>query len=279
MNATLFIRQFKAEDSTKQSYGRQLKYIEAFLKDERLTLSQLRPEAYERFLSDKNWGNGAQRLNLNALGAYLRWEDEPHPMMEFKISHRQAGPQRFLREDQLEALLDACESCHKDMAVRNRAILLVLWDTLLRASEVCRIQLDHLDLTLKMLRVETKAAPGRGRSWESKIFSSRTSEAIKDWLAVRDHYSLAGDPHLFVSQAGGALTREGLRSVFKRLREHVDFNVSPHDLRRGGAAHAVQEGVPDRLVMQQGGWKNHSVFQRYTEGAKLTAYASLLWNE
>ncbi len=217
-------------------------------------------------------------VNRHDVKAYLKWEGDGHPLLEFRIPRRQSKPQRFLRPDQLELLLAACDSCHKIMAVRNRAMILTLWDTLLRSSEIVRIQLYHLDLSLKMLRVDTKATNGKGRTWETKVFSSRTAEAIKEYLEVRQHYSLVGDPYLFVSMTGTKLTQGGFRCVVKRLRKHVGFQVSPHDFRRGGAAHAVERGVPDRLVMQQGGWKTHSVFQRYTEGAKLTAYAHMLWD-
>ncbi len=278
MTVSLFLREFDAEDSTKRAYGHHLSYIQEFLNREGITLGKITRHDYDKFLSSHDWSNASQRLNLSALKAYLKWDGGGHPLQDFRIPRRQSKPQRFLRPDQLELLLDACNSCHKIMAVRNRAMILVLWDTLLRSSEICRIQLYHLDLSLKMLRVDTKATNGKGRNWETKVFSDRTADAIRDWLAVRDKRSLVGDPYLFVSMTGTALTQGGFRCVVKRLRKHVGFQVSPHDFRRGGAAHAVERGVPDRLVMQQGGWKTHSVFRKYTEGAKLSAYANLLWD-
>ena len=278
MSISLFLREFDAEESTKHVYGHHLSYIQEYLNDEGIALSKVNLTAYDDFLSSHDWSNASQRLNLSAFKAYLKWEGDGHSLQEFRIPRRQAKPQRFLRPDQLELLLEACGTCHKIMAVRNRAMILTLWDTLLRSSEICRIQQYHLDLSLSNLRVDTKATNGKGRTWETKVFSDRTATAIKEYLEVRQHYSLVGDPYLFVSMTGTKLTKGGFQCVFKRLRKHVGFQVSPHDFRRGGAAHAVERGVPDRLVMQQGGWKTHSVFQRYTEGAKLSAYANLLWD-
>ena len=278
MSISLFLREFDAEESTKRAYSHHLFYVQEYLNKKGIALSKVNRAEYDDFLSSHDWSNASQRLNLSALKAYLRWKGDGHPLQKFRIPRRQSKPQRFLRPDQLELLLDACDTCHTIMATRNRAMLLTLWDTLLRSSEIVRIQLYHLDLSLKMLRVDTKATNGKGRTWETKVFSSRTAEAIKEYLEVRQHYSLVGDPYLFVSMTGTKLTQGGFRCVVKRLRKHVGFQVSPHDFRRGGAAHAVERGVPDRLVMQQGGWKTHSVFQRYTEGAKLTAYAHMLWD-
>lgn len=277
MSVSLFLREFDAEDSTKRAYSHHLFYVQEYLNEKGIALSKINRAEYDGFLSSHSWSNASQRLNLSALKAYLKWEGGGHPLQEFRIPRRQAEPQRFLRPDQLELLLTACDSCHAIMAVRNKAMLLVLWDTLLRSSEIVRIQLYHLDLNLRMLRVDTKATNGKGRNWETKVFSERTAQAIQDWLAVRDKRSLVGDPYLFVSMTGTKLTQGGFRCMVKRLRKHVGFQVSPHDFRRGGAAHAVERGVPDRLVMAQGGWKTHSVFRRYTEGAKLTAYAQMLW--
>ena len=276
MSISLFLREFDAEDSTKRAYGHHLSYIQSYLNEERTTLGNIDRHVYDEFLSSHDWGNASQRLNLSALKAYLKWEGDGHPLQDFHIPRRQSKPQRFLRPDQLELLLEKCDTSR--MAVRNRAMILTLWDTLLRASEVCRIQLYHTDLSLNMLRVDTKATNGKGRTWETKVFSDRTAEAIRKWLDVRQQRSRVGDPYLFVSMTGTALTKGGLKCVFRRLRKHVGFQVSPHDFRRGGAAHAVERGVPDRLVMQQGGWKTHSVFRRYTEGAKLTAYANMMWD-
>ena len=37
-----------------------------------------------------------------------------------------------------------------------------------------------------------------------------------------------------------------------------------HDLRRSGARALVHAGVPEKIAMQIGGWKTHSVFDRYS---------------
>ncbi len=278
MNINSFLLTFDAEENTKQAYAHHLKWIAAFLDEEGVPLKKLNLDGYAKFLSSHRWSNASRRLNLSALKAYLRWDNPNHPLLEFKIPRRQSEPGRFLRKEQRDLLISACkEHCHSWTAIRNRAIIRVLFDTLVRSSELCRIQLYHLDLSTRVLKVDTKAHNGRGRDWETKTFSPRTAQAIEDWLQVREHYSLEGDPYLFVSMTGTALTPGGLKCVFKKLRKHVGFEVSPHDFRRGGASYAVERGVPDRLVMQQGGWRTHSVFQRYTEGAKLTAYADLMW--
>ncbi len=209
MSVSLFLREFDAEESTKRAYAHHLAYIQEYLNEEGVQLGKVNRADYDKFLSSHDWSNASQRLNLSALKAYLKWAGDEHPLQDFRIPRRQSKPQRFLRPDQLELLLDACETCHSLMEERNKAMLLVLWDTLLRSSEVVRIQLYHLDLSLKMLRVDTKATNHKGRNWETKVFSDRTADAIREWLAVRQQRSLEGDPYLFVSMTGTALTQGG----------------------------------------------------------------------
>ncbi len=277
MTVSLFLREFDAEDSTKSAYGHHLSYIQEYLNEEGIALGKIDRIAYDKFLSTNDWSNASQRLNLSALKAYLNWEGDGHPLLDFRIPKREPPPGRFLRPDQLEILLDKCDSFRDTIATRNRAMILTLWDTLIRASEVCRIQLYHLDLSTRLLKVDTKAANHKGRNWEAKKFSARTAEAIEEWLNVRDQLSTEGDPYLFVSVTGTALTQGGFRCVIKRLAKEVPFRVSSHDFRRGGASFASESGVPDRLVMHQAGLKTHRVYMRYTEGAKLAAYANLMW--
>jgi len=54
------------------------------------------------------------------------------------------------------------------------------------------------------------------------------------------------------------------RKAFRAACRAAGFSgLVPHDLRRSGARNAVRSGVPERVVMDLGGWRTRSVFDRY----------------
>ena len=82
---------------------------------------------------------------------------------------------------------------------------------------------------------------------------------------------------IFCSTTRHRLTPDGVACIFKRLSKKVGFRVSPHDFRRGGASYMSEQGVPDRIVMVQFGWKDYAIFHRYTRKVRLHALDDLLW--
>ena len=256
----LFLRQLNAEETTKRSYS----YMLAYLENAR-PLHNFTPESFLGFVRARGWANPTARLALAALKAYLRWLGAPHPMLDLRIPKRQSQPGRRLTLEQRDNLLQAAERTYNPE--RDQAIIRVLWDTFVRSFELTEARLDGVNLKQRELVVLTKAANGKGRQWELKRFSPETAAALQAWLDKHP-----GGERLF------PLTRDGLACLFKRLGRHVGLRVSPHDFRRGGASYQVERGVPDRLVMKQGGWRSHEVFERYTIGAELRALDELLWN-
>jgi integrase len=63
---------------------------------------------------------------------------------------------------------------------RNRAIILVLLDTGLRASELCELQVNQVDLRNRRLTVM-----GKGAKERTLPFSARTGQALWKYLAIR----------------------------------------------------------------------------------------------
>ncbi|MCH8876389.1 MAG: site-specific integrase [Chloroflexi bacterium] len=272
-----------------------------------------------------DWGGSQQHTLLSAIKCNLRWQgftgnklhhdpiaETHHPLLTYSIKgkYRKPKPQRWLAPDKYQlALQIAATMGHRAWRNRNVAILVTYWQTLVRASELCRIDLDYVDLKRREYKVETKAITHEGRGWETKRLFPANIEAINLWLADRREYCEVIDPTnpvaaqrgaLFVNHSGIALTRDGNQCVLRRIgigmyeydhpelrqaykdgeiskdefeeiRYESRFKLSPHDLRRGGIAHMLNMGVPDRLVMLQSGHRTYSEFKKYTEGVRLSA--------
>jgi site-specific recombinase XerD len=162
-----------------------------------------------------------------------------------------------LTRAQIRDLLDACDrsrpyarpgkrtSDHgRPTALRDRAILLLLVDTGLRASELCGLRLHDVDVKAPRVKVL-----GKGSKERLLPLSPRTAKAIWKHLASDRPGATLGDP-LFLSRDGYALTPSALLQLIRRLGDRAGVDhCHPHRfrhtfatefLRNGGNVYALQ---------------------------------------
>lgn len=177
----------------------------------------------------------------------------PYPTVKRKV-------QRTLTWDDFLRVLTACDTA-SDKGKRDVALLCLLLDTGLRASEVCRLKLADLNLENLSLRVVVK-----GGDEAEGVFTVYTAAQVSAWLAARPRY--ASDDTVFVSVSGGTagkrLTPDGLKDILRKRGQAVGLALSPHDLRRTFATLSTINGAPSRLVQQGGRWGNLGMVERYT---------------
>lgn len=147
---------------------------------------------------------------------------------------------------------------------RDLAIITLMLDTGLRASEVCRLQLAKVNLETRHLRVIVK-----GGDEEEAYFSRATAGNMARWLSARADHARPKIETFFISlggtKAGSPLTRAGLQSLFRHLGRKAGLEAfSPHDLRRTFATLALREGASTRIVQAAGRWGDVSMVELYT---------------
>lgn len=169
--------------------------------------------------------------------------------------------QRTLTQSEVDALFSVCQSDQHD--IRNLAIMALLLDTGLRASELCAISLQDIDYKNRRIQVV-----GKGGNQEFVYYSRKCQEVLEKWLDIRRSMSAPCDK-LFVSlggiSRGEPLTPRGLRIIMKRLGEHAGVKgVHPHAFRRTFATLRIKKGQSTRGVQRLGRWRNLATFERYT---------------
>ena len=181
----------------------------------------------------------------------------PYPRVPKKV-------QRSLSFEQLCAVLAACDTS-TPKGKRDVALMCVLADTGLRASEVCRLRLADVELAGGWLKVVVK-----GGDEEVGIFTSYTAAQIGAWLTVRERYAKAEAVTLFVSlRSGQALTRNGLKTELLKIGARAGVRLCAHMFRRGMASITTENGGPSRLVRDQGRWHTEAMFEQYSRYARL----------
>lgn len=147
---------------------------------------------------------------------------------------------------------------------RDSALLEFLYGTGARVSETIGVDLGHLDLEDKVVRVT-----GKGSKQRLVPVGGKAVAAITAWLPDRlslIRRNLAGDP-LFINMRGGRLSRQGVFDIVKKHAVSAGIDpgkVSPHVLRHSAATHMVEAGADLRTIQEMLGHATISTTQVYT---------------
>lgn len=164
----------------------------------------------------------------------------------------------------VEAILDAAGSPGTVLALRDRALLEVLYGTGARISEAVGLDVDDLDL-----RDGTVLLRGKGGKERLVPVGSYAREAVEAYL-VRGRSELvttkAIGGALFLNARGGRLSRQSAWAVLVKAAERagVTRDVSPHTLRHSFATHLLDGGADVRVVQELLGHASVTTTQVYT---------------
>ncbi|MGD2102380.1 MAG: site-specific tyrosine recombinase [Acidimicrobiia bacterium] len=170
---------------------------------------------------------------------------------------------KALSVDRAIALVEAPRG-NSPKARRDRALLEFLYATGARVSETVSVDLGHLDLDDRTVRVT-----GKGAKQRVVPLGGKAVDAIVAWLPDRLELvrrEVAGDP-LFINLRGRRLTRQGVFEIVKRHAASADIppnEVSPHVLRHSAATHMVEGGADLRTVQEILGHATIGTTQIYT---------------
>ena len=183
---------------------------------------------------------------------------------------RQSRPiPRVLDADQVEALLAPPPRARGPLALRDQALLEVLYATGARASEAAGLDCAPVDEALgtqapvAMLRVS-----GKGRKERLVPLGARARAALLAWLREgRPRLARGDETRLLLSRSGRPIGRiEVFRVVKKRLvlAGLPAEAASPHTLRHSFATHLIERGADLRVVQELLGHSRVTTTQVYT---------------
>lgn len=147
------------------------------------------------------------------------------------------------------------------VAVRDWALLELLYATGSRVGEAVGLDVDDVDLDRRLVRVM-----GKGAKERLVPFGAPAARALTAWLAARTRLVAdASGPALFLGARGGRLDQRQARAVVHAAaaRAGVD-DVAPHALRHTAATHLLAGGSDLRSVQELLGHASLATTQRYT---------------
>jgi integrase/recombinase XerD len=175
------------------------------------------------------------------------------------IPLKRTGPVRvdYLEEAELQAMMDAVDFKART-GMRDRALLLLLYNTGARVSEIVALILNHLRLSGSP-QVDLQ---GKGSKHRACPLWPETVTAIKDYLQQRCPTQSANQA-LFLNANGAPITRFGIRHIigkYAAIAAHQcpsikTKTVTPHTLRHTTAMHLLRSGNDINMVSY---WLGHA---------------------
>jgi integrase/recombinase XerD len=171
-----------------------------------------------------------------------------------------------ISESEVERLLKAPSRHETTRALRDAALLELLYATGMRVSEVVALDVDDVDIEHGCVRCVNRV--GKYRERVIPIYR-RAGEALRDYLEGGYPKLVRADDEsaLFLNHRGHRLTRQGLWLIIKKYVEEVgiDAPVTPHTLRHSFATHLLNGGADVREVQGLLGHANVSTTQVYAQ--------------
>jgi integrase/recombinase XerD len=201
---------------------------------------------------------------LRSFYRHLRRQDliTDDPTVYLRAPKQSRRLPQVLSRDEVGRLLEAPRGTEPP-ALRDRALLELMYACGLRASEAIGLELGDVDLDTGILR-----ARGKGSKERLVPIGSTASRAVVAYLG-RGRPKLAGDrmePALFLNHRGGRLTRQGLYKIVQRHARTagLDGKMSPHTLRHTFATHLLAGGCDLRSLQEMLGHADIATTQVYT---------------
>ncbi len=259
--------------NTLESYRRDLSQLAGWLEKQNTSLLDANRGHLEGYLavkSPRSKPRSIGRLIASLRRFYRYWLREgkiaTDPTLQLDSPKLPRSLPKSLTEEDVVTLLKAPDASQM-LGLRDRAMLETLYATGLRVSELVNLRVSEVSLWDGVVR-----ATGKGSKTRLVPLGEEAIEWIKRYLENARPHILGGQlaDSLFVTQRGGAMTRQAFWYLIKRYAviSGIRKPMSPHVLRHAFATHLLNHGADLRVVQMLLGHADISTTQIYTHVAR-----------
>jgi integrase/recombinase XerD len=258
---------------TLEAYLRDLAQFDEFVQKPRHTLSNARRQDVREFLENlfkKGLDGRSVARKLSTLRHFYKFllldkHIKHDPTLNIDTPRQWKVLPKSLARSEVEKMLqtrspNSNNTISAALALRDRALLEILYACAVRVSELCGLKLDDLKLDLGYMLVR-----GKGDKERVVPLGRASVDALTTYLRegrtsiLKNHRT----PLVFVDAQGTALTRQRIWQVVDAASPD-SRHASPHMLRHSAATHMVENGADLRTVQTILGHADISTTQVYT---------------
>ena len=252
---------------TVDAYRRDLKALAAWLDG---PVAQVTTEQLERYLAElraKGLSPATIARRVAAIRSFFRHQTllgtrSGNPAAELELPRRRRTLPRTLSPAEAERLVEAASGT-SPRALRDRALVELLYGAGLRVSEAVGLDKGSVDLDSRLVR-----CIGKGSKERVVPIGRQAVTALRRYLSRgRPYLDKRHRPELFLNAKGGGLTRAGVFLILRRLAGTAGLEperVHPHLLRHSFATHLLEGGADLRSVQEMLGHADLATTELYT---------------
>lgn len=266
----------RVKESTLRSYANYIGIVRRRSPVPLLELSESQARDLALELSKMDGGDTLGRTVRMFLSFHGR--EKIAKMFKIRRKEKPLKPSDILTVDEVQTMLQACES------MRDRALIVVLWETGSRINEVLSLNLGDVSEVSNGERTFLELYIGEPKV-DGQQHSSILVEGsciVREWIEVYPFHRTAKSP-LFPSmdprKRGRRLTYSGAYQLIQRImdRSGIERHVYPHLFRHSRATHLLRVGISEAIVKKTLGWKpNSQMLARYSHLVPEDAHNALL---
>ena len=252
---------------TVDAYARDLRHLEAWLGGSPDDAATDQLAAYVAQLRADGLAATTIARRVAALRSFYRHQvligaRPDNPAAELDLPKRRRALPKTLSPGEVEKLIDAATGT-TPRALRDRALVELLYGAGLRVSEAVGLERAAIDLEGRLVR-----CTGKGSKERIVPVGREAVESLRRYLSRgRPHLDKRHRPELFLNAQAGALTRAGAFLILRRLAERAALDperVHPHLLRHSFATHLLEGGADLRSVQEMLGHADLATTELYT---------------
>ena len=221
---------------------------------------------YIKYLFDQDFKSSSVNRKISSIKAYFIFLKKKKyinviPTEDMPIPKQNKNLPNSMSEKDVETLL-SCINTKKDIEIRDKAMVELLYATGVRVSELINIKFSNIDMNRNVVRVL-----GKGSKERLIPFGEQAHDSVAKYLLIRGK---SQSKELFLSNRGKILSRVSFWNRVKvyLIRCNLKSNISPHTLRHAFATHLLNRGADLRSVQMLLGHSDLSTTQIYTHIAK-----------
>lgn len=209
---------------------------------------------------------------LKAFSHYLLLQDEietnPFSKIDTSFREEQILPKTIPIDTIRDIFMAAYSNYNKALtlysqkcALRDIAVLEILFATGARVSEVCFQTIETLDLTNHTMRI-------LGKGSKERILHIENAEVLKALTAYYNAFAndIANSGFFFVNKLGHRLSEQSVREMLNRYAQQINYrkHITPHMFRHSFASYLLEEDVDIRYIQKILGHSSITTTQIYT---------------
>jgi len=260
-----------SENSLK-SYSRDMEQFTDYINKEGVVslsdIDNLIVRGFLYHLADAGTGNNSVGRKLSTLRGFFRFLCregllDANPAEQVHAPKKEQRLPRFIREDEMEALIKEMDHWSDSRGIRDRAVFYLLYSAGIRVSELTGLAIRDVDFFSNTIKVK-----GKGRKERIVPVGSKAMSALKQYFEIRQGKD--SSKVVFLNSKNTPLLPRAVRYLLDKLFIRLSSfrKISPHMLRHSFATHMLDNGADLRSVQELLGHASLSTTQIYTHVSK-----------